>query len=285
MSWLRRGRARSDAAQEAPPGTAQDDARDDARDGAAGDGGGGAQGAAQDPTRQPGAEDAAAPGRRAAQRRGGGPFDLSEVTDALPRVDLGALRVPALAGMELRLELEETTRRVVAATVGLAGSTAQLQAFAAPRTEGIWDQVREEITASVVKQGGAAEEVRGPFGTEVLARMPARTADGRTGHRPSRFIGVDGPRWFLRAVLSGPAAVDPAAARPLELLVSGCVVVRGTGAMAPRDLLVLTLPPGQAAAAAAAAAQRPPQVRQGPAGPVPPADAPDGRRSEPGAPA
>ena len=23
-----------------------------------------------------------------------------------------------------------------------------------------------------------------------------------------RFMGVDGPRWFLRAVLSGPAATD-----------------------------------------------------------------------------
>ena len=174
--------------------------------------------------------------------RTSGPYDESEVDDGVTRVDLGALHVPPRAGMELRLEVEDATKRVVAATIGLGGSTVQLQAFAAPRTEGIWDEIRTEIAAQVTKQGGSADEVPGSFGHELLARLPARTADGRTAHRPVRFVGVDGRRWFVRAVFSGPAAADEEAARELEDVLRGVVVVRGSEAMAPRDVLPLTLP-------------------------------------------
>lgn len=171
-----------------------------------------------------------------------GPFDEADAPAGVTRIDLGALRVPPRPGMELRLELEDKTRRVVAATVGLAGSTVQLQAFAAPRRDGIWEEIRSEIATQVTKSGGSADEIPGSFGRELLARLPTRTSDGRTAHRPARFVGVDGPRWFLRAVFSGPAAADEHAARALEEVVRGTVVVRGTEAMAPRDLLPLRLP-------------------------------------------
>lgn len=174
-----------------------------------------------------------------------GPYDAGDVPDAFQRLDLGALLLPPRPGMELRLELEERTKRVIAATVGLAGSTVQLQAFAAPRTEGLWEDIRADIAAQVGRQGGSVEEVQGTFGPELLARLPARTPDGRTGQRVARFVGVDGPRWFLRGVFGGPAAGDADAARDLEDVVRGIVVVRGTEAMAPRDLLPLRLPPQQ----------------------------------------
>ena len=118
--------------------------------------------------------------------------------------------------MELRLEVEESTKRVIAVTVALGGSSLQMQVFAAPRTLGVWDDVRSEIAAEVTRQGGTADEVPGVFGRELIARIPVRTPDGRSGHRPSRFVGVDGPRWFLRGVFGGPAAHDHAAAAPLE---------------------------------------------------------------------
>ena len=44
------------------------------------------------------------------------PFDAEEAYGDVPRVDLGALRLPARVGMELRLEVEEATKRVIAAT-------------------------------------------------------------------------------------------------------------------------------------------------------------------------
>lgn len=171
-----------------------------------------------------------------------GPWDVADVPEVGARLDLGALRVPGRQGMQVRMEMEKDGSRVVAANIGLDGSALQVQAFAAPRTTGIWDELRAEIAASITKQGGTADDVPGPFGRELLARLPIRTAEGATGHRPARFIGVDGPRWFLRAVLTGRAAVDPDAAVELEAVVAEIVVVRGTDARAPRELLPLHLP-------------------------------------------
>jgi hypothetical protein len=173
---------------------------------------------------------------------GRGPWDVSEVPDRGRRVDLGALWLPGREGMELRMEVEKTSKIVSAAAISLKGSALQLQVFAAPRTEGIWDEIRAEIAESVTKQGGSVDDLPGPFGRELLARLPVRTAEGRTGHRPARFIGHDGPRWFLRGVLTGRAAIDPQEASDLEDLFADVVVVRGSAAHAPRDLLPLTMP-------------------------------------------
>jgi len=174
--------------------------------------------------------------------RGRGPFDRSEVDGLDGRLDLGALWLTGTPGMELRLEVEEESQSVVGVTAVLGESAVQLQAFAAPRSEGIWDEIRTEIAASITSQGGTADKTSGPMGAELQARMPGQDPEGRTVFSPARFVGVDGPRWFLRAVLSGQAAIDEDAASVLLDVVRATVVVRGDQAMAPRELLALTLP-------------------------------------------
>ena len=89
------------------------------------------------------------------------------------RLDLGSLWVPGITGMELRLELDQQTGEVVAVSCHLGGSALQLQAFAAPRTLGIWDNIRDEIAAGIEGQGGAAETRDGRFGTELAVQMPS----------------------------------------------------------------------------------------------------------------
>ena len=178
----------------------------------------------------------------AEQSKTTGPFDVDDVDDDLPRVDLGAIRVPGVQGMELRMEVDKATSTISAASVLFDGSSLQIQAFAAPRSEGIWDEIRHEIAESVTQQGGSVDDLPGPFGRELLARLPTRSPEGRTSHRPARFIGADGPRWFLRGVITGRAAVEPAAAELLERVFGATVVVRGTDARPPRDLLALRLP-------------------------------------------
>ena len=190
--------------------------------------------------------DEGAPENVLVPERDHGPWDVSEVDGLGTRVDLGSIWLPGVVGMELRMEIDKATEVVSAAAVNLDGSALQVQAFAAPRTEGIWDEIREEIAESIVKQGGSADDLPGPFGRELLARLPVRTEEGRTGHRPARFVGADGPRWFLRGVITGRAAVDPEAARALEAVFADVVVDRGQEARAPRDLLALRLP-GQSA--------------------------------------
>ena len=182
-----------------------------------------------------------------------GPWDVAERPDTDGYIDLGGLRLAGRDGMELRLEVDESTGVVNGVAVVLGGSAVLLHAYAAPRREGIWDEIRGEIAAGVTRQGGTADEVPGPFGRELVVRVPVRTADGRTGHQAQRFVGVDGPRWFLRAVFQGPAVHDEAAASDLESVVRDVVVVRGAEAMAPREVLPLRLPQSVADEAAQAA--------------------------------
>lgn len=148
-----------------------------------------------------GSPEAAEGGTRGDFRLGKGPLDIDEIEDRDGYVDLGALLISPAEGLQLRLEVEEATQRVVAVTMDLAGSSLQLQAFAAPRSEGLWDEIREQITQSVASQGGETEEIPGTFGTELVAKLPAEATDGSRGFRAARFMGVDGPRWFLRGVL------------------------------------------------------------------------------------
>ncbi|MYU53214.1 DUF3710 domain-containing protein [Streptomyces kasugaensis] len=170
-----------------------------------------------------------------------GPWDASEVGEpGEGRVDLGGLFVPGVEGMELRVEVAGDA--IVAATVVLQDSAVQLQAFAAPKNEGIWGEVREEIAAGITQQGGVIDEVEGPLGWELRAQVPVQLPDGTNGVQVVRFVGVDGPRWFLRGVISGQGAVQPQAAGVLEQIFLDSVVVRGDAPMAPRDPIVLKLP-------------------------------------------
>jgi hypothetical protein len=170
-----------------------------------------------------------------------GPWDVSEVREpGEGRVDLGGLFVPGVEGMELRVEVAGDA--IVAATVVLQDSAIQLQGFAAPKKQGIWGEVREEIASGITQQGGVIDEVEGPLGWELRAQVPVQLPDGTGGVQVVRFIGVDGPRWFLRGVISGQGAVQPQAAGLLEQIFRDTVIVRGEGPMAPRDPIVLKLP-------------------------------------------
>jgi hypothetical protein len=176
-----------------------------------------------------------------ADRATNGPLDESEANAVRPYVDLGGVKIVPRADLQLRLEVEEGTNRVVAVAMDYAASTLQVQPFAAPRTSGLWAEIRDQIVDQIQKQGGTTRIAPGPFGPEVLAQIPASVA-GETGSRLVRFIGVDGPRWFLRGVISGEAAVNPEAASYVEDLFRSVVVVRGNTPMPPRDLIPLQMP-------------------------------------------
>ena len=172
-----------------------------------------------------------------------GPFDESEANPVRPYVDLGGVKVLPRDGLHLRLEVEEGTKRVVAIGLDYAKSTLQVQPFAAPRTSGLWHEIRAQIAEQIARQGGTTTVRDGAFGPELLAQIPVAAGEGQQGHmRLARFIGVDGPRWFLRGVIAGEAAVEPAAAAQVEDLFRSIVVVRGSTPMPPRDLIPLRMP-------------------------------------------
>jgi hypothetical protein len=179
-----------------------------------------------------------------ASRASQGPWDADEAPQTPePYLDLGALRLPGgFPGVEIQVNVDQATGTVAGVTVVAGDAGLQLQPFAAPRTEGIWAEVRRELAAEITKDGGMADEVAGPFGPELRAKLPLQQPDGTRGLVTVRFVGVDGPRWFLRGVLTGRAAVEPEAAEHLEGFFRSCVVVRGSDPMAPRDPLAMRLP-------------------------------------------
>jgi hypothetical protein len=147
--------------------------------------------------------------------------------------------------MQVRIEVEEQSKRVVAVTLDYNESSLQLQAFAASRNEGLWHEVRSQLHQAVLSQGGESNDGIGTLGHELTTKSPIVDEAGNlVGNKLARFVGVDGPRWFLRGVISGAAIIDPMAAGEIEDLFRGVVVVRGETPFPPKDLLPLTVPGG-----------------------------------------
>jgi hypothetical protein len=173
-----------------------------------------------------------------------GPYDADDLPedDDTPRMDLGSLLIAPADGVEVRLQVEEETERVQAVVVAGQDGAVELRAFAAPRNGDLWTEVRPRIAADFAQRGGTADEREGRFGTELVCRLTVRTPDGSTGTQPSRIIGVNGPRWMLRATLLGRPAVEPETADAWEDLIGRIVVRRGSHPMPAGAELALTLP-------------------------------------------
>ena len=172
-----------------------------------------------------------------------GPFDAGDLPDdGLERIDLGSLLVAQSEGRELRIQVDETTGQVQAVMLAAADGMLELRAFAAPRGGDLWSVVREQIAGEFVQQGGTATEREGRFGPELVCSMTVTMPDGESGTQASRVIGVNGPRWLLRATLLGRPAVDPDGAGTWEDAVASVAVRRGEGAMMSGEPLPVVVP-------------------------------------------
>lgn len=169
--------------------------------------------------------------------RSRGPWDVTEIEGDDDRLDLGGIRVRGAEGLQMQVQMDESTGVVTMVTLSLSGGAVQIQPFAAPKKAGIWDDIRAQLITSINGAGGLVEEAEGEFGPELRARVP-----GQGGAlQPARFVGIDGPRWFLRGLFLG-AAAQPGAVPDLEHVFRDTVVVRGDDAMAPGDNIPMSLP-------------------------------------------
>ena len=173
--------------------------------------------------------------------RSAGPWDgAGEYPDG-ERIDFGSLLVPVRDGYDVQVFVSEEEGISVAVVHGDSGL--QLQPFAAPRSAGLWHEVMPEIAEEVAKAGGQSSEQDGPFGPELLAKVVPQGPDFQdVPPQPLRFMGADGPRWFLRGLISGPAALDRQLSLPFEEIFADVVVVRGDHAEPPRKPLEVRLP-------------------------------------------
>lgn len=190
--------------------------------------------------------------------RGQGPWDVEDSYPDVPRVDLGALRIPQSDAYRIQVQADPSSGTVTLVSLVTDTSAVQLQPYAAPRSGGMWDDIRSQIKSQINKSGGLVEEVAGPFGTELRAQV--RTQGQQPGGadvgtvQPARFCGVDGPRWFLRMVFLGQAARDPQAAAVVEAAARSVVVVRGGQAMPVGNAIPMRVPVSSDATEAVSAA-------------------------------
>ena len=172
-----------------------------------------------------------------------GPFDAEDLVDTEGRVDLGALVLLPVPGTELQLQVDETSGNVQSVMFAGPEGALELRVFAAPRHGDLWSEVRPQIAADLGRRGGTATEREGRFGTELVCQLTVKRPEGGTAVQPSRIVGINGPRWLLRATLLGRPAVEPETGEPFEEALTTVAVRRGDHAMPVGDPLVLTLPP------------------------------------------
>lgn len=166
-----------------------------------------------------------------------GPWDVNDddVPDYDEYLDLGSYYLPFLLGIQLRIKANRKTGQVLGSTITFGASSLEIEAFAAPKTMGLWDDMRADLLAA----NENAAEKEGVFGTEIM--LPVTIKGGRTVM--TRVVGVDGPRWMLRGVFSGRAAVaEGPETDALNKFFADIVVERGEEPLAPRDLIPMHPP-------------------------------------------
>jgi hypothetical protein len=175
-----------------------------------------------------------------------GPMDIDDIDtggEEMAWVDLGSLLITPGPGMQLRMQVDEATERVQAVILTGTEGALEVMAFAAPRNATLWDEVRPQIAADMARRGGQTSEREGRWGTELECRLQVQRGDGTPTVQPSRIIGIDGPRWMVRATLLGRPAVDDEAAELWETVLANLVVRRGNDPMPVGDQLPIVLPP------------------------------------------
>lgn len=169
-----------------------------------------------------------------------GPFDSSEVDLPIGYLDFGAIRIEGDNSIGISLEVSEETGRGVALTFEIGDSKLQVVVAAASKHEGIWADALEQLSTSIRASGGVVEEFNGALGRGINASIPQPKA----ANRLVRFIGVDGPRWFVRGTVTGAAVIDPNAYQAVEDFFRSLVIHRGESPMPPREPLELVVPTG-----------------------------------------
>ena len=171
-----------------------------------------------------------------------GPRDVKDIANPDEYLNFGSLLIKPMQGLKVRLDIEEKTQRVISLSLEVAESRIQLQAFARAKSEALWPGISNKIAEDISKQNGELFIRDGEHGKELLAKVPQQLPDGRAGHVALRFIGVDGPRWFLRVVVGGAAISNEQASMVVDELVRGLVVDRGDKPLPPQELLPLSVP-------------------------------------------
>lgn len=162
-------------------------------------------------------------------------LEISREDAAQGRLDIGSVLVPIPEGTQIQVEMDPGGQPQAVHLVTGQGRVT-IAAYAAPKSPGQWREVAAEIADALRNDGAPVAVEAGPWGREVAASTP---------NGDIRFIGVDGYRWMIRAVASGPAGAADSGSALTTLtrsLVEQTVVDRGSDPYPVRAALPIVLP-------------------------------------------
>ena len=136
-----------------------------------------------------------------------GPMEFHAELDTSFMLDLGALFLPNIPGLEVHLDLDPRSGVGKSVSLHLNMTIAEVQVFAAAANEDPWASMRDAIVSGLREQKVDCTIEMGRFGTEIHAVMPTVDLDGNAHVQPVRFVGVRGSRWLVRVVISGDGAL------------------------------------------------------------------------------
>lgn len=143
----------------------------------------------------------------------------------------------------MRLNVDEASGQIMSVAWLTEEAGLEVSVFAAPRTPGVWDDLRPELMADAAQRGGTVDEAEGPYGVEVVCTLPVQLPDGTGALQATRIFAAQGERWLLRGALMGRAVAEPEVAAAWYELFGALVVRRGTDAKPVGEALELRLPP------------------------------------------
>ncbi|MGL4832133.1 MAG: DUF3710 domain-containing protein, partial [Propionibacteriaceae bacterium] len=179
--------------------------------------------------------------------RDDGPFDIDEVEldeDAVARIDFGSLIITPDPEMQLNVQADQASQLVHSILTIKGNSALEVAVFAAPASGGLARETRRSIAQQTIAAGGIATFQEGPFGTELKREFVVVDEDGRKGLHLSHMWLAEGPRWMVRGILAGEAAIpgNDDIAHAFEEFFRNVIVRRGRSAHAPGELIAMTLP-------------------------------------------
>jgi len=176
-----------------------------------------------------------------------GPMEFSAELDTSAMLDLGAVFLPNIPGLEVHLDLDPRSGKGKSVSLHLNMTIAEVQIFAASVNEDLWATMRDSIASGLRDQKVDCTVEMGRFGTEIHAVMPTVDLDGNAHVQPVRFVGVRGSRWLVRAVISGDGALlggqpNADAGPEIDEVISQLVINRGDEPIPPGERLALRSP-------------------------------------------
>ncbi len=143
--------------------------------------------------------------------RENGPFDIDEVdldADDVERLDLGTLVLTVPDGAEVELQADSDVGQASAVVVRRGDSDLVLTLISIPKSGVDIAAEQDEVVASHKSQGADSTVVAGPLGPEVRSTLTHKNEQGQRARMGFRVWQVAGPRWMLRGMVRGRAAMQ-----------------------------------------------------------------------------